>query len=356
VAPAATGALTVPVVPVAAAAVAAGAYAAARVRLHRRGTAWPARRDFAATAGVACALAATASPLAGHDEQFPVHTAQHLLLGMAVPLLIALSAPVTLALRAGGGRFRTALRPLLGSRALRGLLWPPVPAVAVTASLWLLYLTPLYAATLRHPLLHQAVHAHALLSGWLLATTLVRAEPLPGRASLRLRAGCLAAVWAAHDALAKYLYGHAAVLAAPDTGSVRDWRLGAQLLWYGGDLVELALAVALFATWYAAQGRRHARHRRRVNQPGLSTGLAVPDAPARRRGLPGVAAGWDHRATPGRVCDCSADGAGDTVERERTGRRGVAGVGGLETDAGAATGRDRGVVVEVPGGDRTAAG
>jgi hypothetical protein len=68
-------------------------------RLRRRGVRWPVTRAAAALAGSLCAAAAVLPPIASHDEVFPVHVAQHLLLGMAAPAFLALSAPVTLALR-----------------------------------------------------------------------------------------------------------------------------------------------------------------------------------------------------------------------------------------------------------------
>ena len=83
---------------------AVAAYATAVSRLRRRGDRWPLRRVACLLAGSACAAAAVLPPVASHDDMFPVHIAQHLLLGMAGPALLALSAPVTLALRTLPGR------------------------------------------------------------------------------------------------------------------------------------------------------------------------------------------------------------------------------------------------------------
>jgi cytochrome c oxidase assembly factor CtaG len=44
-------------------------------------------------AGSLCVAAAVLPPVASHDEVFTVHVAQHLLLGMAAPVFLALSAP-----------------------------------------------------------------------------------------------------------------------------------------------------------------------------------------------------------------------------------------------------------------------
>ena len=38
-----------------------------------------------------------------------------------------------------------------------------------------------------------------------------------------------------------------------------DLRAGAQLMYYGGDVVEVFLALVLAVQWYATTGRRRAR-------------------------------------------------------------------------------------------------
>jgi putative membrane protein len=251
----------------------AALYAAGGVRLHRRGIGWPAGRDAAFAAGAACVLAAIASPLAADDEWFPVHVVQHLLLGMAAPLGFALAAPVTLLLRASGVRARRRILALLHSGPVRALTWAPVGVVLSLGPMWLLYLTPLYAATLRHPLLHDAVHLHALAAGGLLAAALVGRDPIPGRGSSRVRAGALLAALAVHGILAKHLYLHAGSLtAAPGAGTAADWRLGAQVLWYGGDAADALLLVAFFTQWYRAAGRRLRHAQRRLAAGGPASG------------------------------------------------------------------------------------
>jgi putative membrane protein len=247
------------------AAVFAVLHAAGRVRLQRRGIAWPVGRDAAFGAGVACVLVAMSSPLAADDDWLPVHMAQHLLLGLAAPLAFALAAPVTLLLRVSGPLARRRLVAVLHSRPARALSWAPVGVLLSLALMWPLYVTPLYAATLHQPLLHDAVHLHMLASGCLLTFALVGADPIPGRGSFPVRVGSLFAALATHGILAKYLYIHATALsAAPEAGSAADWRLGAQVLWYGGDAVDVLLLIAFFAQWYRATGRQLHHEQRRL--------------------------------------------------------------------------------------------
>jgi putative membrane protein len=76
--------------------------------------------------------------------------------------------------------------------------------------------------------------------------------------------GSLIAAGAAHAVLAKTLYGE------PHPGTactVTDVARGAELMYYGGDLVEIAVAVVLAARWYAASGRDLTRARRMASAP-----------------------------------------------------------------------------------------
>ena len=69
-------------------------YSLAWYRLDRRGHRWPTRRAACMLAGSLCVGVALLPPVASHDDRFEVHVVQHLLLAMAAPVFLALSAPV----------------------------------------------------------------------------------------------------------------------------------------------------------------------------------------------------------------------------------------------------------------------
>ncbi|TDQ46120.1 cytochrome c oxidase assembly protein [Actinorugispora endophytica] len=249
-----------PAVLLAAAAVlsAVAAYLAAAARLRRRGDAWPRARDaFFGAGGTALAAAALAVPPGG---AFTAHMLQHLAVGMVAPLLLVLARPLTLLLRTlGPGRTRRRLLAVLHSRAAAWLVFPPLAAVLDIGGLWVLYRTPLLAATHHHPLVHAAVHAHVLAAGLLFSLAVCRLDPLRRRWGLAWRSTALLGAGAAHAVLAKTLYA----VPPPGTGfPAADLRTGAKLMYYGGDLVEVALAAVLAVQWYAAAGRAQARARR----------------------------------------------------------------------------------------------
>ncbi|MEH0932198.1 cytochrome c oxidase assembly protein [Micromonospora sp. CPCC 205558] len=225
----------------------AGGYLLAAVRDPRG---WDHRRTAAWLVG--CALLAVAvGPLAQTPADPRGHMAQHLLLGMLAPLGLVLGAPVTLLLHVAPVPIRRLVGRLLRARPLHLIAHPLSTALLSTGGLALVLLTPLYAAAERQPVLHHAVHLHYLAAGYLFAWSLAGPDPAPRRPGLAVRVGALLAAAAGHAVLAKYLYAQAETLPPGLTDADPEaFRSAAQLMYYGGDLAELLLAVALFATWY----------------------------------------------------------------------------------------------------------
>ncbi|MFF8812867.1 cytochrome c oxidase assembly protein [Streptomyces pactum] len=249
-----------PAGPVTAAAglLAAAVYLSAAARLRRRGDAWPRWRDASFTAGGASlAWAAVGSSPGG---PFTAHMVQHLVAGMFAPLLFVLASPVTLALRAlAPGAGRRALLALAHSRGAGWLLFPPLAALLDAGGLWLLYRTGLFATAREVPWLHVLVHLHVMAAGLLFTFSVCGLDPVRRRWSPRLRGAMLLAAGAAHAALARSLYA----AGPPGTAfSASDLHTGAQVMYYGGDLAEAALAVVLAGSWYAATGRARTRRAR----------------------------------------------------------------------------------------------
>src|SRR5690606_10037081 len=121
----------------------------------RRGRHWSAWRLAAFLAGAGVLLVAVSPPLMFHAHQdLRWHMLQHLLLGMFAPLLLVLAAPLTLLLRSLSVPTARALVRLLRSGPLRLLGHPLTALLLNVGGMYLLYLTPLYAATLNAPLLH----------------------------------------------------------------------------------------------------------------------------------------------------------------------------------------------------------
>jgi putative membrane protein len=205
-------------------------------------------------------VTAVLPPIADHDELFQVHVTQHLLLGMIGPAFLALSAPITLVLRtASGWTWRVLLR-VLRSRVVAVLSWPATAVTLYLGGLYTLYLTGLYAAAERDDLLHAAVHAHMLLAGCLLSWTVIGVDPIRRRPRVPVKVAALIIAGAGHDTLAKLLYAHDLPAGA---GAVAARHVGAELMYYGGTLIDLALAAVLMTQWWRASGRVLTRSARR---------------------------------------------------------------------------------------------
>lgn len=228
-------------------AVAAG-YLLLAVRRRREARGWSGWRIAAFCTGcLLLVLAVAPEPVIGPAADLPWHMQQHLLIGMYAPLGLVLGAPVTLLLRTLQPRRGRALVRVLRARPLR-LLAHPVTALLLTlGGLALLYFTPLYAATTDSPLLHGLVHLHFLAAGCLFAWVIAGPDPAPHRPSVPARLVILGVAIAGHAVLAQLMYAGIGVrIAAPPA----ELRAAGDLMYYGGDIAELLLALALVTTWH----------------------------------------------------------------------------------------------------------
>ncbi|MEU4808061.1 cytochrome c oxidase assembly protein [Nocardia fluminea] len=240
---------------------AVGAYLAAVWRLRARGDHWSWWPTAAAVSCGVLLIVAALAPLPG--EPFATHMVQHLVVGMAAPLALVLARPITLALRALGKPARARLLGVVRSRVVAVLMFPPVAAVLDIGGLWLLYRTGMFAAVHDRMGLHAVVFVHVFASGVLFSAAVTQLEPVRHRYSLLLRAATLVAAAAGHAILAKTLYASGP---AGTSFAVGDVQLGAQIMYYGGDVVELALAAVLAGQWYLATGRAQRHVLRRQQQ------------------------------------------------------------------------------------------
>lgn len=256
---------------------AAVAYTVGVVGLTRRGDSWPLSRCLASAAGFAVLTAALMPPLVT-SMNFSLHVIQHLMLAMLAPFLFALGAPVTLALRTLPRTGRRRLLHVLHNRASRVLTFPPTNLVLDIGGMYAYYLSPLFASSHAHPWLHLAVHTHMFFAGCLLSWYLVRRDPMPRRTSTRNTLVMLVLAAGSHDVLAKLMYAHL----LPHGGGTPDQiRIGAQIMFYGGEAIDVTLTFAIMLAWYTRAGRQlarddhrhaiassyHAVHLTRTNEP-----------------------------------------------------------------------------------------
>lgn len=231
-----------------------GAYLSAAYVQRRAGHRWSRWRSAAFVAGAGLLSAAVSPPLAGFAHyDLRGHMAQHLLIGMLAPLGLVLGAPMTLALRTLSAPAARRVTHVLRSRPVRVLAHPATALVLNVGGMYVLYLTPLYAATLASPLLHHLIHAHFLAAGYLFTwAVLAGPDRAPHPPGMWVRLGVLFVSIAAHATLGKLMYGFLWPQGTPH--GTDEIHAAAQLMYYGGNLAEVLLVVALFAMWYRARG------------------------------------------------------------------------------------------------------
>ena len=241
----------------------------AAARAERTRAAWSGWRSASFAAGCLLLMAAGAPPVtdwAHHDLRG--HMVQHLLLGMFAPLALVLGAPGTLLLRRLPARFGKQLVSLLATLPARLLVHPLTAAVLDIGGMYLLYLTPLFALSQADGVLHVLVHVHFVVAGYLFAWSIAGPDPAPHRPGMLLRLAVLFLATALHGYLGKLMYGegHPRGMGYP----AEEIQAAAQLMYYGGDLAEAALAAAFFVTWLRRSARKDTAdtgRERQLSQP-----------------------------------------------------------------------------------------
>jgi putative membrane protein len=215
---------------------------------------WPARRTACWIVG---ALLAGASALAP-DDGLAAHMGQHAVMTMAAAPLLALGAPLALALRALPPRERRRTRGLLRGRAAAALAGPALPFGAFLAVSAAVHATPLLRLAERHPALHAAEHAALLASAVLFWIPALAPAPLPRRMGAGARILYLFAATSAHGLLAVWVI--AELGAVPGT------------VMLAGMLPMVAAELAIGWSWARGEEARARRIERRLALGGEGAG------------------------------------------------------------------------------------
>lgn len=258
----------------------AALYVWAASRRSARGNRWPRYRTAAFLVGLATIAVALQSGLAAYDDVFWVHNLQHVLLMMVAPPLLALGAPITLALRSTRGHARRRLLGVLHDRSVRSATSRPLVLVLdYNATMAIYLLTPLYRLSLEHLGLHIAIHFYFLLCGLLFWIPIVGVDPVPGRLAPRRRIGLAALAIPINVGVAVALLLHPSTVTGSPQAAIDS---GALSLLVAGTAAALAgvLLVALCARAPAAGPRVGARRRSplggRVPLPAGAAGHTAP--------------------------------------------------------------------------------
>jgi cytochrome c oxidase assembly factor CtaG len=270
---------------------AVGFYALGVITLRRRGDRWPWGRNVAFGVGMAAFAVATMSGVAAYDTALlSVHMVQHMVLSMIVPLALALSAPVTLALRTLPATPRRALLTVLHSRVAKVLTFPPLTLTLYIVSPWALYFSGWYRASLESTYVHEMMHVHLVVIGALFFWPIVGIDPVPGRVPYFFRLLLVFLTLPFHAFLGVTIMGQERLLGGDWYPSLHAGPLGAWLpdphddqnvaggiLWGSGDFIGLILFGVLFAQWVRSSMREAEREDRRLDLLEARSQRRAPD-------------------------------------------------------------------------------
>ncbi|MDF9797087.1 putative membrane protein [Catalinimonas alkaloidigena] len=204
-------------------------------------------------------LTPSLQPMAHHDIR--LHMVQHLLIGMFAPLALVLAAPVTLAVRSLPTSTSRFIMQVMGSKPVRLISHPLSALLLNIGGMYVLYLTPLYATTLSNPYMHHLLHLHFLLAGYLFCWSIAGPDPAPHRPAMRVRLIVLFLSMATHAYLSKLMYAYEWPKNTPHP--TEQIQAAAQLMYYGGDVAEILLAIAFFAAWFRFSQSQVKKHKKR---------------------------------------------------------------------------------------------
>lgn len=258
---------------------AAGLYLIGVRVLRNRGDVWPIGRTLAfVLGGMGSFYVATSSGIGAYDTTLlSVHMVQHMVLGMVVPLFLALGAPVTLALRTLPTRPRAGLLAVLHSKVAKVLTFAPLTLALYVVSPWALYFTGWYEATLHSAFQHNMMHLHLVLIGSLFFWPLMGIDPLPGRIGYPARMLIVVLTLPFHAFLGITIMGQSTLIGGdwyPDLHQTLAWlpdplddqHTAGGILWSSGDLIGLVFFAVLFIQWVRASMKEAEREDRRLDR------------------------------------------------------------------------------------------
>lgn len=249
-------------------------YAGGLRRLRAAGTPFPRRCSVAFWCGLGTLGIALLSPVDVYaDVSFSIHMAQHLLLTLVAPPLLALGAPISLALAAGSRPHARALSRILRGPVGRTLSNPIVGLVLFVGVPFAIHLSPLFEAALRDAFVHGVEHvlwlSAALVYWWPIIGRDPNPHPLPY--PVRLLSLFIAMPLLSFLALALYLanaplYATYAGLAAPwGPRALTEQHWAAVEMWLAGNLALVAAILLTAVAWKHAEDESQRRLEARID-------------------------------------------------------------------------------------------
>jgi putative copper resistance protein D len=235
-------------------------YVRAEWALSTRGRRWSRKRSVAFMSGLVAIVIALQSPVATFTmEYFQAHVIQHLLLMVIAPPLLAMGAPMTLALQTSTRSGKVRILAFLNSGPFR-ILTHPIPVWTLYyLSMFAFFLTFALGYAMNHMWVMDLVNLAFLFASTLFWWPIVGLDPIPHwQMSHGVRMANLLIGVPIESFLALALLNNARPAAPMYT--LNSTHSGAAILWIGAELFTFIALIPVFLQWVRFEERKGARY------------------------------------------------------------------------------------------------
>jgi putative copper resistance protein D len=230
------------------------------LKVRAKGREWSNARVAAFVGGAFAIEYALGGPVSVYVmHYFTAHIAQHLLLMIVAPGLLALSAPVTLAIQTSKIGVRRLIDRFLHSRFLQFVTFPLVVFILYYGVMWWFFTSTAIGYAMAHmwlmDILNILFFSGGVLFWW----------PIIGKDSIihwRLGFGgriLSLAIGIPFETFLGITITSNKVSLAPSIYSLGNWHAGGQVLWGGGEAMTTIGMAIVIGSWIASEDRAHRR-------------------------------------------------------------------------------------------------
>ena len=234
-------------------------YVQAVYALAGRGRSWNRWRTVSFLCGLVMIDLALQSPVASFTMHFfEAHMVQHLLLMVTAPPLLALGAPMTLALQTSGRSTKSRLLAVLNSRAFRWWSHPLPTAAIYYFAMFAFFLTSGIQVAMEHMWVMDLVNIAFLVASLHFWWPIVGVDHIPHwPMGHGMKMAALLFGVPVESFLALALLTSTRPVASMYT--VGGTHAGAGILWVGAEVFTFLALIPVFVQWMRFEGRRTAR-------------------------------------------------------------------------------------------------
>jgi cytochrome c oxidase assembly factor CtaG len=225
-------------------------------RLAGMGRRWSPLRTASFVVGILVTAYAVEGGIAYYQQRtFTTHVIQLLLLIDVAPPLLAMGAPLNLALQSSSRRVSAALFNVLHGRTLDALLSPLAVLALSMGTMYVYFLTPLYRISEEHPVFLAYVHLQFFLVGCALWWLIVGRDALARRLGMGMRF-VLVLVQIPCDAALGLVVAMATKPSYPAGNTLADTQTGGNVLLGLAEVLIVAVLALMFVEWAREEERK----------------------------------------------------------------------------------------------------